>query len=212
MKIGLLFDLDGTLLDTLGDLHNSVNHALSVYGYPQRTLMEIRSFVGNGARLLARTSMPADKDNVDEVLAAFQAHYKDHSNILTGPYAGIPEALAELKEFPMAIVSNKPDYAVKDLCRAYFPGVYALGEVAGCPRKPAPDMLQKAMADLGVDTCIYIGDSEVDIETARNTGVPCLSVTWGFRDEDVLRAAGGIHFCREVAQLSNAIKEIVHGL
>ena len=212
MKIGLLFDLDGTLLDTLGDLRNSVNFALSTFGYPERTLQEIRSFVGNGARLLARTAMPADKDNVDEVLAAFQSHYKDHCNILTGPYAGIPEALEALKEYPMAIVSNKPDYAVKDLCRTYFPGIYALGEVAGCPRKPAPDMLKKAMADIGVDACIYIGDSEVDVETAHNAGAPCLSVTWGFRDEEVIRAAGGTHFCREPENLPNAVKEIIHGL
>ena len=151
MKVGLLFDLDGTLLDTLGDLRNSVNFALSQFGYPQRTLAEIRSFVGTGARNLSRLSMPAGKDNVDEVLAAFQAHYKNHCNIETGPYAGIPAALEALKDIPMAIVSNKPDYAVKELAAIYFPGIYALGEVAGIPRKPAPDMLYKAMADIGVE-------------------------------------------------------------
>lgn len=209
MKVGLLFDLDGTLLDTLGDLRNSVNFALASFGYPQRTLTEIRSFVGTGARNLSRLSMPEGAQNVDEVLAAFQAHYKTHCNIETGPYAGIPEALEELKGIPMAIVSNKPDYAVKALAETYFPGIYALGEVAGTPRKPAPDMLYKAMADIGVETCIYIGDSEVDITTAQGASLPCLSVTWGFRDEDVLRAAGGTHFCCDVADMPRMLKEMM---
>ena len=190
MKVGLLFDLDGTLLDTLGDLRNSVNVALAQFGYPQRTLAEIRSFVGTGARNLSRLSMPEGKDNVDEVLAAFQAHYKDHCNIETGPYAGIPAALEALKDVPMAIVSNKPDYAVKELAAIYFPGIYALGEVAGIPRKPAPDMLFKAMADIGVETCIYIGDSEVDVQTARNAGLPLVAVNWGFRTTQQLVDAG----------------------
>ena len=212
MKIGLLFDLDGTLLDTLGDLRNSVNFALSTFGYPQRTLAEIRSFVGTGARNLSRLSMPADKDNVDEVLAAFQAHYKDHCNIETGPYAGIPAALEALKDTPMAIVSNKPDYAVKELAATYFPGIYALGEVAGTPRKPAPDMLYKAMKDIGVEKCIYIGDSEVDIKTAHGAGLPCLSVTWGFRDEAVLLEAGATHICRNVADMSTVLTQMMNEL
>lgn len=209
MKVGLLFDLDGTLLDTLGDLRNSVNVALAQFGYPQRTLAEIRSFVGTGARNLSRLSMPEGKDNVDEVLAAFQAHYKDHCNIETGPYAGIPAALEALKDIPMAIVSNKPDYAVKELAAIYFPGIYALGEVAGIPRKPAPDMLFKAMADIGVETCIYIGDSEVDVTTAHGANLPCLSVTWGFRDKDVLRDAGAKYYCDNPKELPNAIRAIV---
>ena len=212
MKIGLLFDLDGTLLDTLGDLRNSVNVALASFGYPQRTLAEIRSFVGTGARNLSRLSMPAGADNVDEVLAAFQAHYKDHCNIETGPYDGIPAALEALQDIPMAIVSNKPDYAVKELAATYFPGLYALGEVAGTPRKPAPDMLYKAMADIGVDTCIYIGDSEVDVTTAHGAGLPCLSVTWGFRDEDQIRAAGGTHFCHCPADLPYALRRMIQAL
>ena len=212
MKVGLLFDLDGTLLDTLGDLRNSVNVALAQFGYPQRTLAEIRSFVGTGARNLSRLSMPEGKDNVDEVLAAFQAHYKDHCNIETGPYAGIPAALEELKDIPMAIVSNKPDYAVKELAAIYFPGIYALGEVAGIPRKPAPDMLFKAMADIGVETCIYIGDSEVDVTTAHGANLPCLSVTWGFRDQACLEEAGGKHFCHDPKDLAAKLEEMMnHG-
>lgn len=212
MKVGLLFDLDGTLLDTLGDLRNSVNFALASFGYPQRTLAEIRSFVGTGARNLSRLSMPEGKDNVDEVLAAFQAHYKDHCNIETGPYAGIPAALEALKDIPMAIVSNKPDYAVKALAETYFPGIYALGEVAGIPRKPAPDMLYKAMADIGVEKCIYIGDSEVDVKTASGAGIPCLSVTWGFRDEAVLLSAGATYICHTPAEMPSRIRQILQQL
>ena len=209
MKVGLLFDLDGTLLDTLGDLRNSVNVALAQFGYPQRTLAQIRSFVGTGARNLSRLSMPEGKDNVDEVLAAFQAHYKDHCNIETGPYAGIPAALEELKDIPMAIVSNKPDYAVKELAAIYFPGIYARGERADCPRKPAPDMVRRTMEDLELDGCIYVGDSEVDVLTAENAQVPCLSVLWGFRDEEVLREAGAKAMCREPAQLIECIEKLI---
>ena len=212
MKVGLLFDLDGTLLDTLGDLRNSVNVALASFGYPQRTLAEIRSFVGTGARNLSRLSMPAGADNVDEVLAAFQAHYKDHCNIETGPYAGIPAALEKLRDIPMAIVSNKPDYAVKALAETYFPGIYALGEVAGVPRKPAPDMLYRAMKEIGVEQCIYIGDSEVDITTARSAGIPCLSVTWGFRDEDVLLEAGATHICCKVEDMPAVLTQMMNEL
>ncbi len=212
MKIGLLFDLDGTLLDTLGDLRNSVNVALDAFGYPRRSLPEIRSFVGTGARNLARLSMPAGAENVDEVLRAFQAHYKAHCNIETRPYVGVLEALAQLGDVPMAIVSNKPDHAVKDLAATYFPGLYARGEVAGIPRKPAPDMLRKAMEDIGVDTCIYIGDSEVDIQTAQGAGLPCLSVTWGFRDEAVLLAAGATHICRRPADMAQALRNMIKEL
>jgi phosphoglycolate phosphatase len=212
MKVGLLFDLDGTLLDTLGDLRNSVNVALAQFGYPQRTLAEIRSFVGTGARNLSRLSMPEGKDNVDEVLAAFQAHYKDHCNIETGPYAGIPAALEELKDIPVAIVSNKPDYAVKELAAIYFPGIYALGETPDCPRKPAPDMVYKAMAQLGVDRCVYVGDSEVDIITANNAGVPCLSVLWGFRDRECLEEAGGKYYCENPKDLTKTLMNMLEKL
>lgn len=212
MKTGLLFDMDGTLLDTLGDLCNSVNYAMDQFGYPHRTLDDVRRFIGNGARQLIRLSMPEGETCVDAVLAVYQKHYKEHCNIETGPYAGIPEALQALKEYPMAIVSNKPDAATKALARIYFPGIYARGESADCPRKPAPDMLHKAMADIGADRCIYIGDSEVDVLTAQNAGaICCLSVTWGFRDEDTLRDTGAKYFCRTPAQLPAMIKEILHG-
>lgn len=213
MKIGLLFDLDGTLLDTLGDLRNSVNYAMEQYGYPHRTLDDVRRFIGNGARQLIRLSMPENADNVDEVLATYQRHYKANCNIETGPYAGIPEALTALKDYPMAIVSNKPDAATKALAAIYFPGIYARGESTDCPRKPAPDMLHKAMDDIGVERCIYIGDSEVDVITAQRAGaICCLSVTWGFRPEAELRAAGATHFCNSPADLPDCIEEILKTL
>ena len=208
---GILFDLDGTLLDTLDDLVDSVNYALAQYNYPSRTQDEIRSFIGNGAAVLAKLSTPEGEDYVP-VLRAFQAHYKTHCQIKTGPYKGVTEALACLKgKYPMAIVSNKPDSAVKPLCEQYFPGIYALGERPGCPRKPSADMVYGAMKDIGVDTCVYVGDSEVDIATAKNAGVKCLSVLWGFRDKDVLIDAGGAYFCEDTAQLVAKLEELIHG-
>ena len=130
----------------------------------------------------------------------------------TRPYDGILEALAILRDkYPIAVVSNKPDAAVKALCAEVFPGIYALGEAPGCPRKPAPDMVRKACRVIGVETCVYVGDSEVDVATAKNAGVPCLSVLWGFRDRDEIEAAGGIHFCEKPAELTEKIEEIIHG-
>lgn len=209
MKTGLLFDLDGTLLDTLADLHSGVNHALQAFGYPTRSLEEVRRFVGTGARNLIRLSLPQGTQKVDEVLAAFQRYYRAHCNVQTAPYAGVVQALRALDEFPIAIVSNKPDAAVKALCELHFPGIFALGEVAGTPRKPEPDMLRLAMAHIGAQRCIYIGDSEVDIQTAANAGVPCLSVTWGFRDEDALLRAGAQHICRSPADLDAALRAMI---
>ena len=206
--VGILFDLDGTLLDTLEDLHDSVNHTLKCFGYPERSLEEVRRFVGNGARRLMDQAVP---DGVDggEAFAYFQSWYRDHCQIKTRPYDGVPEALESLKgKYPMAIVSNKPDVAVKPLCQQYFPGIYALGEVPGCPRKPEPDMVYKAMEAIGVEKCVYVGDSEVDVLTAKNAGVPCLSVLWGFRDREELN---NTFFCEETDELVAKIEEIVNG-
>lgn len=209
MGFGVLLDLDGTLLDTLEDLHRSTNYALRQFGHPERTLEEVRRFVGNGAAQLFRLAVPEGADP-DPVLAAFRAHYQENCRVRTAPYPGIPEALAVLQDqFPLAIVSNKPDSAVKALCDDYFPGIYALGESAQCPRKPAPDMVRKAMETIGVEDCVYVGDSEVDILTAKNAGVPCLSVLWGFRDREELLEAGGARFCEEVKDLPEKIREIV---
>lgn len=212
MKTGILFDLDGTLLDTLEDLKDAVNYTLRTYGCPERTLEEIRSFVGNGAERLIRLSLPGREDDpgVEEVLGFFKKYYADHAQIKTCPYDGILEALTQIrKQYPVAIVSNKPDIAVKPLCRAYFGDVYALGEAAGCPRKPAPDMLHKAMRAIGVDKCIYVGDSEVDVITAQNAGFPCLSVLWGFRDKADMEAVGGDHFCEDPRTMLSCLEAMM---
>ena len=215
MNVGILFDLDGTLLDTLEDLHDSVNVALGSFGFPARTLEEVRQFVGNGAEQLIRLAVPAETapSLVPQVLGAFRQHYATNCRNKTRPYPGIMDALAELgREYPIAIVSNKPDSAVKELCELYFPGVYALGESADCPRKPAPDMVYKAMTAIGVDRCIYVGDSEVDVRTARNAAVPCLSVLWGFRDRDVMEKEGAEYFCETGETLPSAIWKITEKL
>ena len=214
MKTGILFDLDGTLLNTLEDLLDATNYALTQCGYPQRTLSELRRFVGNGAENQIRMSLPegSSPEEVQRVLKIYKPYYTEHCQVKTRPYDGIPEALNILKEkYPIAVVSNKPDAAVKALCAHVFPGIFALGEAPGCPRKPAPDMVYKACRAIGADTCIYVGDSEVDVLTAKNAGVPCLSVLWGFRDKAVIEDAGGEHFCEKPALLTKKIEEIIHG-
>lgn len=211
MKIGVLLDMDGTVLDTIQDLTDSTNAAVTHFGYPARTAKEILSFIGNGAWWLLRKAMPGTEPDaqVDTVLAYYQQYYKAHCQIKTKPYDGILEGLAELKEtFSLAIVSNKPDAAVKALAEQYFPGMFALGETPECPRKPAPDMVYRAMETLGVEKCIYVGDTEVDIQTAKNAGVPCLSVTWGFREIPELKAAGAQYFCHETEKLPEMIRKI----
>ena len=210
MKTGILWDLDGTLLNTLEDLMDGVNYALDQFGLTPRTLTEIREFVGNGAANLISRAVEGRADD-KAVLDTFRTYYNAHCQVKTRPYEGVLEALAQLGEkYPMAIVSNKPDSAVKSLCEQYFPGIYALGERAGCPRKPAADMVFTAMKDIGVETCLYVGDSEVDIATARNAGVKCLSVLWGFRDKDVLEAVGGQYFCEDTAKLVEKIEEVIY--
>ena len=214
MKTGILFDLDGTLLNTLEDLLDATNHVLCQCGYPTRTLPELRKFVGNGAENQIRLSLPegASPEEVQKVLNLYKPYYAEHCQIKTRPYDGILEALAILqKQYPIAVVSNKPDAAVKTLCAQMFPGIFALGETPDCPRKPAPDMVYKACRAIGVDRCVYVGDSEVDVRTAENAGVPCLSVLWGFRDRAEIEAAGAAYFCETPAQLTEKIEEIIHG-
>ena len=214
MKTGILFDLDGTLLNTLEDLLDAANYALAQCGYSPRTLEQMRKSVGNGAEHQLRTSLPegTPREEVLRVLGVYKPYYTAHCQIKTRPYEGILEALSELREhYPIAIVSNKPDAAVKALCADLFPGLYALGETADCPRKPAPDMIFKACREIGVDTCVYVGDSEVDVRTAKNAGVPCLSVLWGFRDRAEIAREGGCHFCENPRDLPKKIEEIVHG-
>ena len=205
----VIFDLDGTLLDTLEDLADAVNVSLDAFGYPRRSLEEVRQFVGNGAARLLELAVPQGADSAP-VLEYFRGYYDAHCRIKTGPYPGILEALSQIGQaYPLAIVSNKPDSAVKALCADYFPGIFAMGEHAGCPRKPAADMVHKAMVAIGAENCLYVGDSEVDIKTAQNAQVPCLSVLWGFRDREVLEQAGATHFCAHPKDLANEICNIL---
>lgn len=211
METGILFDLDGTLLDTLEDLRDATNYALTSCGYPPRTLAQLRRFVGNGAANQIRLALPegASQAEIDHVLAVYKPYYTAHCQHKTQPYPGIPQVLAQLgQRYPIAIVSNKPDGAVKALCRQYFPGIFALGETPDCPRKPAPDMVHRAMDAIGVQQAIYVGDSEVDVGTAKNAGLPCLSVLWGFRDREDLEQAGAQYFCQTVSQLPDCLAQI----
>lgn len=208
MKAGILLDLDGTLLDTLEDLADAVNYTMDHHGYPRRTLEEVRRFVGNGAMRLIALSVPEGAD-AEEAFRTFKGYYDANCQVKTRLYPGIRAALAELaREYPLAIVSNKPDSAVKSLCADHFPGIYALGELPPCPRKPAPDMVYKAMEALGVERCIYVGDSEVDVMTAKNAGVPCLSVLWGFRDRADIEEAGGRYFCSKTSELTKILRKM----
>lgn len=212
MTTAVLFDLDGTLLDTLGDLTDAVNYTLRHYGRPERTEAEMRYIIGNGVVHLLTSAFGADSRalDMDEVLAFYRAYYDVHATDRTCPYPGVVEALAQLqKNYPVGIVSNKPHEVVAPLCARFFPGVYALGECADRPRKPAPDMVQKAMADLGADRCVYVGDTQIDVQTAQNVGAPCLTVLWGFRDKDQLEAAGATHFCENTADLPRAIASLM---
>ena len=213
MKIGILFDLDGTLLDTLEDLYNATNYILRKYGLPERSLEEARRFVGNGARMQITKALPGREDDppLEQVLSEYQDYYNATCKDGTAaPYPGVMEALALLaKEYPIAVVSNKPDPAVRELSRAYFGDIYARGVSEDCPRKPAPDMVYKAMEAMGVEKCVYVGDSEVDVATARNAGMPCLTVLWGFRDEEMLRQAGATHFCTRAEDMPGMIEQLI---
>jgi len=212
MKTGILFDLDGTLLSTLEDLTDAVNYTMGYYGCPEHTIEKVKTFVGYGAENLIRYALPGKETDpsVQEALKTYQAYYATHSRVKTRPYEGVLEALEAIRrEYPVAVVSNKPDVATKPLCKEYFgDGIFALGESPACPRKPAPDMIFAGMKAIGVERCIYVGDSEVDVQTARNAGVPCLSVLWGFRERDYLRQQGATHFCAHPKDLLACIKEM----
>ena len=194
MKIGILFDLDGTLLNTLEDLCDGVNYVMDSLGYPRRTLEETRQFVGNGAARLLALAVPQGVDS-GEALSRFQAYYPAHCRIKTAPYPGIPEALRTLAaRYPVAIVSNKVHSAVQELRNRFFADTIdvAIGESAGIRRKPSPDSVLEAIKLLGSNkkSTIYVGDSEVDFQTAQNACLPCISVLWGFRDKEFLEHCG----------------------
>ena len=206
-----IFDLDGTLLDTLGDLAASVNYAMRTHGMPEHSVDEVCRFVGNGVRRLMERAVPggAAHPAFEAAFATFRLHYMEHSLDTTRPYKGIPEMLQELKRRGKhtAVVSNKFDAATKELCRHFFPDTIdvAVGEheAEGIRKKPAPDTVLQALSQLGVgqEGAVYVGDSDVDIQTARNSGLPCISVLWGFRDREFLLAHGAETFVSQPSEL-----------
>ena len=193
-----IFDLDGTLLSTLGDLAASCNYALRTNGMPERTVDEVRRFVGNGVKKLMERAIPGGLDNYkfDKTYADFRQHYMQHNLDTTKPYDGVMEMLEELRKRgkKVAVVSNKFYAATQELCRYFFGDLVpvAIGEREDIRKKPAPDTVLEAMRQLGVtaERAVYIGDSDVDIDTARNSGMPCISVLWGFRDKEFLLEHG----------------------
>ena len=213
----VLFDLDGTLLDTLDDLTDSVNVILEKYGFPRQEREGVRRYLGNGSERLMRAVLPKNINEADfaKYLEEYKAYYEGHKEEKTGPYPGIPELLWELhrRGLKIGVVSNKFDLAVKGLCEKYFSSCIdgAVGEMesAGIRRKPAPDMVFAAEEWLGVaiEDCLYVGDSEVDILTAENAGMDCISVCWGFRDEGELRKAGAKRLACTAAELEKIILE-----
>ena len=210
-----IFDLDGTLLDTLADLRQGLNYALGTQGFAPRSLPEVRAFVGNGIRKLIERAVPAGTDaaQIDAVFEAFHPYYAVHCADFTRPYDGIPQLLRQLQADGVicAVVSNKPDYAVRTLAQQYFPGLLAAsaGAKDGVRKKPYPDAVYALVHALHAEAlrAVYIGDSEVDIETAQNAALPCLSVSWGFRDRAVLERAGAQCICDTPDALYRALRE-----
>lgn len=196
----VIFDLDGTLLNTLDDLCDSTNYALKQFGYPERTLDEVRHFVGNGVKKLIERAIPDGINNPDfeECLRVFKEHYAANMYNKTAPYNGVPEMLKELrlKGIHTAVVSNKFDAAVKELCKKFFGDLVqvAIGEneEKGVRKKPAPDSVFKAMNELkvSIEEVIYVGDSETDVQTAKNAEIDCIGCAWGFRSKDILKHEG----------------------
>lgn len=206
-----IFDLDGTLLDTLQDLANAVNHAMREMKYPERTVDEVRRFIGNGIRMLIKRASPqgiSDKD-YEKTLAIFTAYYLEHIADFTKPYDGIAEVIKTLKSkgCKVAVVSNKADEAAKKVVKDYFGDIFdmVVGKMDRFPSKPEPDSVLYVIETLGADKdkCIYSGDSEVDVQTAHNAGLPCVGVTWGNRDVSELIAAGAEY----IAEKPNEILE-----
>ncbi len=213
MKKTVIFDLDGTLLNTLDDLADSTNYALSRFGYPTRTIEEVRQFVGNGVAKLIERAIPEGKNNpnFEKCLAIFKENYAQNMYNKTAPYNGIIEMLSNLKSkgIKIAVVSNKFDLAVKELCKKYFEGFidFAAGEneVQGIKKKPAPDTVISVLNEFNFapEDAVYVGDSDVDIMTAKNSKMPCISVTWGFRDEKFLLENGATILINAPSEIYN---------
>ncbi len=217
MKYDLvIFDMDGTILDTLEDLANSVNHALEHEGYPNHTINEIRGFVGNGIRKLIERSVPrgTNEQIISKVHEEFTSYYTLHCADKTKPYTGIPELFEYIHSCgaKIAVVSNKADHAVQKLCERYFPNM--IDAVAGeqmplLPKKPAPDMVNMIISRLGIDKdkTVYIGDSEVDVQTAVNAGIDMIAVDWGFKTRDFLIKNGAGIIISDVTELKDYLSK-----
>lgn len=194
----IIFDMDGTILDTLEDLKNSMNYTLRLHNMPERTLDEIRSFVGNGIRKLIERAVPegTSEHRIYEIHGDFMKHYGEHCADFTKPYDGVNELIAELRKrgYKTAVVSNKADGAVQDLCVQYFSNLFdlAIGERPELAKKPAPDMVNLALNELNIsrEKAIYIGDSDVDVSTAQNSNLDMIAVDWGFRTREFLMEQG----------------------
>ena len=205
----VLFDMDGTVLDTLGDLAAAVNHTLREFSMPERSITEVAAALSNGAAYLIAHTVPdgTPKELTDKVLAAYAPYYDAHCDILTGPYDGIVPLMEKLRDrgVKLAVISNKQDTAVKPLAEKYFPGLLeiAVGESAEVRRKPNPDAVLAALRHIGVERedAIYVGDTEVDLQTARNAGMECASVDWGFRTREQLVEIGAEHIFDTVQEL-----------
>ena len=207
----ILFDMDGTVLDTIEDLHDSVNYSLEKFGMPSVALAEVKASLGNGSLYLIEHVVPkgTSPELTKEIHEFYKKWYNYHCVNKTRPYEGIPELMEKLKAMGcgVAIVSNKPNTAVTELNERFFPDIYAIGETAEIRRKPWPDMPLAAAKHLGVDgkDCLYVGDTEVDIKTAQSSGMDCASVSWGFRDEQQLIASGAKSIYRTVSELSDML-------
>ena len=210
-----IFDLDGTILNTIEDLADSLNYALAKNGYKERTVAETQSFVGNGLLMLVKRAINPEtsEEEAKKVLADLKAYYKIHCADKTKPYEGIPELLKDLKtaDYLLAVVSNKADYAVQILCEQYFPGMFdlAVGERENVRRKPAPDSVNAVLAEFELKKAdaVYIGDSDVDIETAENVGTDSILVAWGFRGADFLREKGAKNIVFDTEELKRCLLE-----
>ena len=209
----VLFDMDGTLLDTLEDLRDSTNHVLREMGYPERSLEEMRRFVGNGAEMQIRRAVPegTSEENIAKALRAYRAYYQEHCRIKTKVYDGLLDMLDALKArgVKTAVVSNKPDEAVKKLSEEYFGGRmdYAVGAKDGRRCKPYPDMVDAALEALGEtrEGAVFIGDSEVDVQTGLNAGLPVIAVSWGFRSRETIAEAGATVIADDAAALAKLL-------
>lgn len=211
----VLFDMDGTILDTLDDLTDSVNHTLRELGYSERTREEVRSYLGYGSRYLIEQALgtAAEIKTVDEAFRIYRVWYGEHTQRKTKPYDGIADVMRELRArgIRVAVASNKPEAMVKKLCEYHFPGLVdaAVGDVEGRRRKPQRDMIDAVLAELGASYsgAVYIGDTEVDVQTAQNADLPVIAVGWGFRAKEQQCAAGATVFADTPEDLLRLLTE-----